>query len=128
MKATLIGCVILALIAAAVYLLMGDTTISAPAVSSTTEPSILMSLAGDCYALGALMILIRKRWLWISGLAVNTLVIALSLAISVQRPEIVFSPPGTATLITQVLLELGLAYLVIAHARIPRLSLDFRGT
>jgi hypothetical protein len=127
MKGMMIGCVILALIAAAVYLLMGDSTIAVPTPNTGAAPALLISAAGDCYALGALMILVRKRWLWIAGLAVNTLVVAVSLIFAILNPDIMFTPPGAATIITQVLLEAGLAYLVFAHATIPQLGFDTRG-
>jgi hypothetical protein len=114
MKRIMIICLVLALVAATVYFLMAAGVISVPTLNSTDKPAAIVYTAAGCYALGGLLILTKKRWLWIFGLAMNTLVIGVFIMMYSQKSEVMFSVPGLATKISQILLEIGLVYL-IAH-------------
>ena len=117
MKGIIIGCLALTLIAALVYFLMGINVIPIPIVNGEkAQPAIVYAAAG-CYLTGGLLILLRKRWLWIVGLISNTFVIAIFFLAYNQKPEIMFSFPGLVTKIAQILLEVGLIYLIATFQR-----------
>jgi hypothetical protein len=96
---------------------MGINVIPIPIVNGEkAQPAIVYAAAG-CYLTGGLLILLRKRWLWIVGLIANTFVIAIFFLAYNQKPEIVFSFPGLVTKIAQILLEVGLIYLIATFQR-----------
>ena len=112
MKRIMIVCLVLALFAAAVYFLMGAGVITVPTLSSEDAPAGIIYFAGGCYALGGLLILARKRRLWIFGLVMNATVIAFFFIMYNQKSDVIFSLAGLATKIPQILLEIGLVYLI----------------
>jgi hypothetical protein len=122
MKSIIIACLALALLAGTFYLLMGSGVIKLAALSSEEAPPVIAYIAGGCYIAGGLLILIQKRWLWIVGLVTNTLVIAIFFTAYNQKPDIMFRLPGLAIKISQVLLEVGLIYLVATYARRAEVS------
>ncbi|MBE9508222.1 MAG: hypothetical protein IMY86_09240 [Chloroflexi bacterium] len=61
------------------------------------------------------MILARKRWLWVIGAVINALVIVMFIAAYAARPGVLFSVPGLATKSAQILLEIGLIYLIVTY-------------
>jgi hypothetical protein len=125
MKGVMIICLALAFIAAAVYLLMAAHVITIPR-NMTDAPKGIVYIAAGCYALGGLLIPLRKQWLWIFGLVMNTLVMAIFFMMYNQKPEIMFSLPGLATKLSQILLEAGLIYLVATYRRKTRLGQQTR--
>jgi hypothetical protein len=121
MKFLMIACLVLSLVAAAVYILMGTDVISVPGLKSGDAPPGIVFAAGGCYILGGVLILARRRWLWITGLVMNTLVLVIFFMMYNQKPEIMFSVPGLGTKIAQILLEAGLVYLIATFKREPGL-------
>jgi hypothetical protein len=117
MKNAIIGCLALAFIAAVFYFLLGAGVITVPSLSAADGPPGIVYIAAGCYALGGLLILLKKRWLWIIGLIMNTLVIAFFFMMYNQKPEIMFSLPGLGTKIAQILLEVGLIYLIATYRK-----------
>ena len=117
MKNVMIGSLVLALIAAAFYFLMGAHVLTVPGLSGEDAPPGIAFIAGGCYLLGGILIPARKRWLWIFGLVMNTLVIALFFTMYTQKPEVILSLPGLGTKIPQILLEAGLLYLIIIYRK-----------
>ncbi len=115
MKKLMIGCLVLAVVAAVFYFLMGAGIVKVPALDTGDAPPTIVYVAGGCYLLGGLLILLRKRWLWIIGIVVNTLVLVIFITMYSQRPEIMFSMPGLATKIPQILLEAGLIYMAVMY-------------
>jgi hypothetical protein len=120
MKAIMIGCLALALIAALIYFLMGINTIPIPTVNGEKAQAAIVYVAAGCYLTGGLLIFLRKRWLWIVGLIANTFVIAIFFLAYNQKPDIMFSFPGLVTKIAQILLEAGLIYLLVKFQRKKR--------
>jgi hypothetical protein len=118
MKTTMIACTVLALIAAVVYVLVGTDVVSIPALGAEQAPVAIFYIAAGCYLVGGLLVLWRKRWLWAVGLAANTFVIAIFFLAYHQEPEMMLSTAGLATKMAQVLLEVGLIYLVVAGAQL----------
>jgi len=86
MKATLLGLLTLALLAALVYFLMGAGVLQAGDLPADEAPTGIAYLAGTCYVVGGLLILARKRWLWVIGAVINGLVIIMFLAAHAARP------------------------------------------
>ena len=113
-KTTTIACTALAFVAAAVYVLVGTDVVSIPRLGTEEAPVAIWFVAAGCYLVGGLLVLWRRRWLWMVGLVANTLVISIFFLAYHQKPEMMLSTAGLATKISQVLLEVGLIYLVAA--------------
>ena len=113
-KTTMIACTALAFVAAAVYVLVGTDVFSIPRLGAEEAPVAIWFVAAGCYLVGGLLVLWRRRWLWMVGLVANTLVISIFFLAYHQKPEMMLSTAGLATKISQVLLEVGLIYLVAA--------------
>jgi len=69
------------------------------------------------YAIGGLLILLKKRWLWIIGTVLNAIPIVVFYAAYAGRADIMLSAPGLITKFAQVLLEVGLIYLIVMPKR-----------
>jgi hypothetical protein len=119
MKSVMISCVALSLIAAMVYFLMGANVITVPGINSDNAPAGIVYAAGGGYVLGALLILLRKRWLWVTGLVINTLVVVVFYSMYNQNPDIMFSLAGLGTKIAQILLEVGLILIIATYGSNP---------
>jgi hypothetical protein len=87
------------------------------AVGPTTGPAGIVYTAAGSYLLGGLLILMRRRWLWMIGAGINALVIVFFVSAYQGQPAIFFSPGGLATKATQVLLEACLIYLIVTYQR-----------
>ena len=61
--------------------------------------------AADCYALGAALVLLRRRWLWIVGAVVNALVLVAFFAAYAGDASVLLSTGGVLTKVPQLLLE-----------------------
>jgi hypothetical protein len=113
----MIACVALAFIAAVFYFLLGAHIITAASLTGTSATQIIIFVAGGCYILGGLLILVKKRWLWIIGLVMNTLVLIVFFSMYAQKPDVILSLPGLGTKIPQIILEAGLIYMAIAYRK-----------
>jgi hypothetical protein len=113
----MIICLVLALFTAVVYFLLAAGIISVPTLNSSDAPRVIVYFAGGCYALGGLLILAKKRGLLIFGLVMNTIVIAIFFTMYRHKSEVIFSFPGLATKIPQILLETGLIYLIYNYKK-----------
>jgi len=117
MKILMIGCSALALIAGLFYFLMGTNLLTIPSLNPEDAPPVIAFIAGTCYTAGGLLILLKKRWLWITGIILNSLVIAIFFLMYSQRPAILLSTGGLGTKISQILLEAGLLFLVVSFRK-----------
>ena len=113
-KPTMIACTALACIAAVVYVLAGTNLVSIPRLGTQQAPAAIWYIAAAGYLSGGLLVLRRRRWLWIVGLAANTWVISIFFLAYRQEPEMMLSTAGLATKIAEVFLEAGLIYLITA--------------
>ncbi|RPJ63011.1 MAG: hypothetical protein EHM12_03320 [Dehalococcoidia bacterium] len=120
MKAIVIGCMVLAFTVAVFYVLLGAGIITAPSLESKEWQRTLIYVAAGCYVLGGLLVLARKRWLWIIGLVMNTLVLVFFFIMYRNNPAVMLSLPGLATKLPQVILEAGLIYLTAAYHLMPK--------
>jgi hypothetical protein len=107
----------LALIVAIFYVLLAAGVIAVPTLESKDWQRTLIYVAAGCYTLGGLLILAKKRWLWIIGLVMNTLVMAFFFIMYRNNPAVIFSLAGLGTKIPQLLLEAGLIYLIATYQR-----------
>ncbi len=117
MKGIMIGCMVLAFIVAIFYVLLAAGITTVPSLESKDWQRTLIYVAAGCYILGGLLILIKKRWLWIVGLVMNTLVMAFFFMMYRNNPAVILSLPGLATKIPQIILEVGLVYLIATYKR-----------
>lgn len=119
MKRIMIGCMVLAFIAAVFYILLAAGVITVPLDGNGSHRAIIYVAAG-CYILGGLLILAKKRWLWIVGLVMNTLVMGGFFIMYSKNPAVILSLPGLGTKIPQIILEVGLVYLIATYHLIPK--------
>jgi|SRR5579884_1046961 len=112
--------VALALIAALSYMMIQLGLLGVGNLQPTEGPSIIVYVAAGSYLLGGLLILVRRRWLWIVGAVMNALVILFFVMAYLHRPAVMFSPGGLVTKAAQLLLEVSLLYLIMTgwhHSR-----------
>ncbi len=109
--------VALALLAALAYVLIAQGVLAVGDLAVGEKPDAIVYVAAACYALGGLLILARRRWLWTIGLLMNSLVVLFFFRMYQDRPAVVFSPGGLATKLAQLLLELVLVYLIVRAFR-----------
>jgi hypothetical protein len=111
----------LALTAALSYVLVGLNVLSVGDLQTTEAPAAITYVCAGSYLLGGLLILLRRRWLWIVGAGINALVMLVFFTAYISRPAVMFSPGGVVTKAAQLLLEAGLLYIIItAGRRSPR--------
>jgi hypothetical protein len=112
-------CLILALAAALGYFLMGAGVIQAgdpqlvDASSGSDAPWGFDWITGGFYVVAGLALLLKKRWVIIALAVINIIPIAVFYFMWAGRPDVMWSAPGLITKIAQVLLEMGLIYLLV---------------
>ena len=110
----------LALLAALAYVLIDLGVLTVGDIKPEQGSGNITYIAAGCYFLGGLLMLLRRRGLWIFGLVMNTLVMLFFFQMYQARPVVVFSPGGLMTKVAQLLLEVSLIYLIITDWRKPR--------
>jgi hypothetical protein len=103
----------LALSAALAYVLIAFDILGVGNLEMAQDGDVIVYVAAGSYLLGGLLILLRRRWLWIIGAAINTLVMLFFFNMYQDRPAVMFSSGGIATKIPQLLLEATLIYLIV---------------
>jgi hypothetical protein len=112
--------VVLALITAIAYILIALGILGVGDLQVARDGGAIVYVAAGCYLLGGLLVPLRKRWLWIVGLVINSLVILFFFNLYQNRPAVILSPGGLVSKLVQLLLELTLIYLIITdwlHSR-----------
>ncbi len=105
-----------ALVAAFAYVLVAAGLLPVGELTGDQGKAAILYVAGGCYLVGGLLILIHRRWLWILGAVINVLVILFFIQRYTAQPSVMFSPAGLATKIPQLLLEAALVYLIITFS------------
>jgi hypothetical protein len=105
--------VVLALVAAIAYVLIAVDLLGIGDLKMESDGDAIVYVAAGGYLLGGLLILVRRRWLWIIGALINALVMLFFFKLYQARPAVMFSPGGIVTKIPQLLLEVALIYLII---------------
>ena len=103
----------LAVVTAVAYTLIALGILGVGDLQVAEDGGAIVYVAAGCYLLGGLLILLRKRWLWIVGLVINSLVILFFFNLYQNRPAVILSPGGLVSKIAQLLLELALIYLIV---------------
>src|SRR5687768_16466247 len=98
----------LATLAAISYMLIGLGMLAVGDLQTTERPPTIIYVAAGSYLLGGLLILLRRRWLWIVGAVINALVMLFFAIAYLDRPAVLLSPGGLASKAAQLLLEVGL--------------------
>jgi hypothetical protein len=112
--------VALAVTAALAYVLIGFHMLAVGDLQTADRPDIIIYMAAGSYLLGGLLILLRRRWLWIVGAVINALVMLIFFSAYLERPAVLFSPGGLISKAAQLLLEAGLIYLILTDWRRSR--------
>ena len=107
----------LALFSALAYVLIGAGILAVGDVPREAGSTTIGYIAAGCYLLGGLLILLHRRWLWIFGVVMNTLVLLFFFQMYQNRSIVIFSPGGLATKIPQLLLEASLIALILMDWR-----------
>lgn len=107
----------LAVIAGIAYFLIDLDILAVGNLQPSEEPAGIIYVAAGCYLAGGLLILARRRWLWVFGAVMNALVILFFFQMYINRPEVLTSPGGLVTKAVQILLELTLIYLIVSDWR-----------
>lgn len=105
--------VTLALIAALSYMMIQLGLLAVGDLQPSEGPPTIVYVAAVSYLIGGLLILLRRRWLWVVGAVINALVILFFVMAYLHRPAVMFSPGGLATKAAQLLLEVSLLYLIM---------------
>ena len=116
-KSIMLFCLVLALISALTYvfLILGIFQVGDMTPEEGVPAYFYIVPAG--YVIGGFLIFLKKRWLWIIGAVVNLIPIVVFYTAYAGRPDIMLSAPGLITKIAQVLLEIGLFYLIVMSKR-----------
>ena len=109
--------VALALLVAISYVLIGFNVLAVGDLQAGERPAAIIYVAAASYVVGGLLILARRRWLWITGAAINALVIFFFIQMYLERTSVLFSPGGIVSKAAQLLLEVSLLYLIFAGWR-----------
>lgn len=105
--------VVFAWLAAGAYLLMAAGVLGTGGYQTEAGSEGIVLVAAAGYALGGLLVLARRRWLWIVGAVVNALVMAMFFTAYAGDPSILFSGGGLATKGAQLPLEATLLALLL---------------
>lgn len=105
--------VALALAAALAYVMIALDLLGIGDLKMGADGDVIIYVAAGCYLLGGLLILVRRRWLWIIGAAINALVMLFFFNMYQNRPAVMFSAGGIVTKAPQLLLEAALIYLIV---------------
>ena len=105
----------LALITALAYVLMALNVLGFGDLQMDEKPAAIIYVAGGCYLLGGLLILLRNRWLLLLGAFINAMVILFFFNLYQVRPTVMFSPGGLVSKIAQILLEVALLYVIAVN-------------
>jgi hypothetical protein len=106
--------VTLAMITALAYLMIAWKILGVGDLKTAEDGDVIVYVAAGCYLLGGLLILLRRHWLWIIGLVINTLVVLFFFNMYQARPSVMLSAGGVVTKLAQILLEAALLYLVVS--------------
>jgi hypothetical protein len=114
--------VVLALAAAASYVLMGLHWLGVGNIAMDDGTAVIPYVAAGGYLLGGLLILLRRRWLWIVGAVINGLVLWFFFSMYSANSSVLLSAGGLASKAAQVLLEIALLWLIVADWRHARMA------
>ena len=116
-KSIMLVCLALALISALLYVFLILGILTAGELAADQEVPTGFYIVPASYVIGGLLIFLKKPWLWMAGAVLNAIPIVVFYAAYAGRPDIMLSAPGLISKIAQVMLEIGLVYLIVASKR-----------
>ena len=108
----------MALISALVYVLMGIGVMEVPDLTTDEAMPAFYYVIPVAYVIMGILIFFKRRWLLIILTIINAFTIVVFYAAYATQPDIMLSAPGLITKIAQILLEIGLIYLIITFKRV----------
>lgn len=104
----------LAAAAALIYFLIGFRAVSV--IEPTSDQMVFGLMAGSTYALGAaLLLVLKRRSVWILGAALQVFVILQNFNVASERTP-AYEIWGVVLRVIQVMMFIGLAYLIARHS------------
>lgn len=116
-KSIMLLCLALALISALVYVFLILGIMKAGEMAPEGEVPTFFYIVPASYVIGGLLILLKKRRLWIAGAVLNIIPIVVFYAAYAGKPDVMLSAPGLIAKTSQILLEIGLIYLILTFKR-----------
>ena len=114
-------CMVMALITAAGYFLMGAGVIHAADLTLKDAPPGFTWITGAFYIIAGVLLFLNKRWITITLTIINIIPIVVFYAMWASRTDVMFSSPGLTTKIGQILAEAGLIYLLIKSKKVQNI-------
>jgi hypothetical protein len=105
----------LALSTALIYILIASNVLDVGNPQVASDGGVIIYVAAGCYLVGGLLILFRNRWLLLFGAFINFMVILFFFSMYQSRPEIMFSPGGLISKLSQILLEILLLFVLVMN-------------
>ena len=116
-KKVMVLCVAMAILSAIVYILMANG-IWLPESLDEGEPlPVYFYVVPAGYIIGGLLILLKRRWIWIAGAVINAFTIFIFYTMYAGQPDVMLSTAGLTTKIAQAILEIGLIYLIVTFKK-----------
>lgn len=118
-KGILSATVAMAIVTAITYIFMSLGLLGMGNITADEKQKvdIIFYVAAGSYFVGAILIFARRRWLWITGAVMNLLVIAMYLKLQLGNSVVLLSSGGLLSKLAQLLLELGLIYLIATYRK-----------
>jgi len=107
--------VALALFTALTYILIAFNILNVGDPQVAHDGGSIIYVAAGCYLLGGLLILLRNRWLLLFGTFINFMVILFFFSMYQTRPEVLFSPGGLISKLSQIVLEILLLFVLVTN-------------
>ena len=108
-----LACSVLALIAAIGYFLMGAGVIHAADLTLKDAPPAFAWIAGVFYLAAGTVLFLNKRWVPVALVIINVFPVLIFYVMWRSRWDVMFSAPGLITKIAQILLEIGLIFVLV---------------
>lgn len=103
----------MSLVTAVFYILAGTGTFSDGLGEVDESPPVIFYVAAGFYVIVSYLVRIKNKWIRLSLGVINALIILIFFQMWSGNPEVLTSPAGLSTKIVQVMLEIGLIYLII---------------
>jgi hypothetical protein len=107
-----IGTVLMAIVAAVAYVLMGMGVLQAGNLTDEAMPSFFYIIPA-AYVMMGLGVFLRWRWIKVVDAVLVFFTIAVFYARYADQPDVMWSAPGLITKIAQVLMLAGLIYMLV---------------
>lgn len=116
-KTIMLFCLAMALISALIYILMANGVMLPTDLTTDQSLPPYFYIVPAGYVIGGFLILIKKRWLWITGAVINGFGVIMFYTTYADQVGIMLSAAGLITKIAQILMEIGLVYLIVKYKR-----------